>query len=137
MGRNKIQLLAADFAYIPDPNDDMMGVVPGLCRHLHVNRKSIQFANAGGIDSFGEIPTDTICTTTPNNATRTINASNCYFTPSIRTAKLPGSGLSTCSCEPPRASKGVESSLYSSVPPVNQWLKDYQANIKESYRRTE
>ena len=122
MDTGKIQLLVEDFTMLQP--DFLVLEKQTFCEHLHINRKSIEFTKVGGIDSFGDIP---FCDTTTSG----VGGYPLGIPPSIRTGKLPDSGLSTCSCAPPRASKGVESSLYSSVPPVNQWLDSYQRSIRE------
>jgi len=108
----KIQYLKAEYTFMPTSSarcdeDD--------AEHLHINRKSIEFTKVGGIDSFGEDNMGVV----PHTITGWDYGSNTI------------GGLVTYSCAPPRASKGVESSLYSSVPPVNQWLDSYQRSIRE------
>ena len=114
MERDKIQILRAESTFIPT---DTAAWDSCVLKHLHINRKSIEFTKVGGIDSFGEYNMGVV----PHTITGGDYGSNTI------------GGLGTCSCAPVRASVGVDTG----VPAVNQWLKDYQASIKQSYRRTE
>ena len=122
MDEVKIQYLKADYTLFPSPfydsdEDD--------ASRLHINRKSIEFTNTGGIDSFGDYD----MSVTPHVADSGLSTCSCDTTPA-----QPGAcGWAIQGNYIPRRSVGVDTG----VPAVNQWLKDYQADIKQSYRRTE